>query len=976
MQIGQSKYIIFIGLTIAVILLLLHSYLDKRINCFSRDIKLQYKFEENESALKRQNISIDKARPEMLTSLQSYDGESSIRISEENTFYSLAHISNPEKDRYYCITLKTKNADKVLLVAQGDVSKSLYKTSKIIGNENGWDIIQTEFYVPPGPDINKIKLYLWNIGNETFFADELEIVSGSQKDYPVLDNENTLRIFINEEPFQRLKTYRTLAFESKQITDECKQEVPALIYADNRMMEAEIRLKGDWLDHLDGDKWSFRIKLTEDSWHGMREFSIQAPVTRDFLKEWLIHKIAIDEGLLTTRYGFTGVRINGQSRGIYAYEEHFEKQLIESQKHREGPILKFDESEFWQNMFRSLDAEYAYQTSEIIPFSGKKTIKDSTLYRHFLAGQNMLDAFRWHSEPAGNIFDVNKTAGSFALMDCLLGQHGLRWHNQRFYFNPVTYSLQPIIFDCYVYKAKQTPDNPIMGFTGNTSMNPATKRYFNLFNDTVFSSAYYRAIKKFSDPGFLEYYKSKYKHELDSLEKILSLEYKWYTYETSDIEQRMSQVNKQIPYFHSLCYTDSVPAVIRQLKEQGGKPEGSARTLLKCELNAYKDGENVVILSTSDKPFNITGLGSKKKKKESFTYSGDKFIESEIYKTFKIHNPHQYKYLYFTNDSSHEDKVIIHPFPAPGSGNARTDFTEKNLIDTCYLKGGVYVFDEGEYHFSQPLVIPASSSLTIKAGATLEFSNSAGILSYSPVQILGTAEKAVTIKSTDTCSAYLTVISAGKPSLVEYCQFEGQNTFKYKGWQLTGGVTFYESDVIIRNSSFANNLCEDALNIIRSHFDVSGSSFINTFADGFDSDFCTGNLSYGRFEYTGNDAIDFSGSVINIENCRMNNIGDKAVSGGEHSTLTLNELTIDHAVTGIASKDLSVIKGKNIRIKNVDYGTLLLQKKPEYGPATLILDNSSIENAKHNYLVETGSVFQWNGEKTEGDKQNLNTIFY
>ena len=40
--------------------------------------------------------------------------------------------------------------------------------------------------------------------------------------------------------------------------------------------------------------------------------------------------------------------LNGKNLGIYALEEHFDKALIESNKFREGPILKFDESILWE----------------------------------------------------------------------------------------------------------------------------------------------------------------------------------------------------------------------------------------------------------------------------------------------------------------------------------------------------------------------------------------------------------------------------------------------------------------------------------------------------------------------------------------------------------------------------------------------------------------------------------------------------
>ena len=72
------------------------------------------------------------------------------------------------------------------------------------------------------------------------------------------------------------------------------------------------------------------------------------PNTRSFSHQSVNHKLNEKEGVLTTRYSFMPVYINGVEIGVYAIEEHFEKQLLESKDKREGPILKFDEEGVWE----------------------------------------------------------------------------------------------------------------------------------------------------------------------------------------------------------------------------------------------------------------------------------------------------------------------------------------------------------------------------------------------------------------------------------------------------------------------------------------------------------------------------------------------------------------------------------------------------------------------------------------------------
>ena len=55
-----------------------------------------------------------------------------------------------------------------------------------------------------------------------------------------------------------------------------------------------------------------------------------------------------EEGLPSLRYEFRPLILNGKNLGIYALEEHFDKILVESNKFREGPILKFSEDKLWE----------------------------------------------------------------------------------------------------------------------------------------------------------------------------------------------------------------------------------------------------------------------------------------------------------------------------------------------------------------------------------------------------------------------------------------------------------------------------------------------------------------------------------------------------------------------------------------------------------------------------------------------------
>ena len=147
-------------------------------------------------------------------------------------------------------------------------------------------------------------------------------------------------------------------------------------------------------------------------------------------------------------------------------------------------------------------------------------------------------------------------------------------------------------------------------------------------------------------------------------------------------------------------------------------------------------------------------------------------------------------------------------------------------------------------------------------------------------------------------------------------------------------------------------------------------------SDAFDSDFSEGKVLETKFTNIGNDAIDFSGSQIVIKDVEINNANDKGISGGENSTLLVENTTIKAAGIGLASKDLSIIEVNNCIITDCNYGIVLLQKKPEYGPSTLILNNTLLRNSKTRSLIELGSIVIENSDTIRGTQKNCAELFY
>jgi hypothetical protein len=253
----------------------------------------------------------------------------------------------------------------------------------------------------------------------------------------------------------------------------------------------------------------------------------------------------------------------------------------------------------------------------------------------------------------------------------------------------------------------------------------------------------------------------------------------------------------------------------------------------------------------------------------------------------------------------------------------------------------------------------------------------ATFISYSPLFVKGTESSPVIFKSSDHTGKGINVFQVKTRSEVKNAVFTGLTNLQFGGWLTTCSVCFYEADVDFEKVKFEKNVnCDDALNVVRSHFNIQNCSFENTFADAFDSDFSTGVVSSTHFISAGNDALDFSGSHVLIENTTISDSGDKGISCGEQSQITIKECSVEGGNIGVAAKDNSEVQIDDSEIKYVNFGLVAFCKKPEYGPARIRANNLILKKYIYLHLIEEGSNLEFNNREIFGQERNLAKRFY
>ena len=191
----------------------------------------------------------------------------------------------------------------------------------------------------------------------------------------------------------------------------------------------------------------------------------------------------------------------------------------------------------------------------------------------------------------------------------------------------------------------------------------------------------------------------------------------------------------------------------------------------------------------------------------------------------------------------------------------------------------------------------------------------------------GSKSKPIKVISTKKNAQAFSVLLEDEHCEIKHVLFQNLGTLNKNKWNLTGAVNFYGANLKMENCKIEKNHCEDALNTIRSKIELNNLIINETYSDAYDSDFCTGTLNNIKVSYSGNDALDFSGSNVNISNCYLENIGDKGISCGEESTIKAEKINIEKAVTGIAAKDLSQVELSNILMLSIKTGLSAYIKK-------------------------------------------------
>jgi hypothetical protein len=320
--------------------------------------------------------------------------------------------------------------------------------------------------------------------------------------YFIFDNElENVIIKIDRDNLNTLELGRKNKLNGSAI-ETIEYSKAKLIYNKNDY-KIKLRVKGDRVLHwYNKDQASYKIDLRGDDriW-GLEEFSVQKPITRNYIYEYIFHKFLEFNNLISLKYFFINLSVNDNSQGIYAVEEGFSKELIERNKKKNGPIFGLNE-----------DRGVTYPNIEYDLYSKKFWLKNNPkLIESAVSKLNKLQSGQIN---VNQIFDIEKWATYFAIIDLTGNFHGSIPKSVKLYYNPVTEKFEPIGFDGH-YNSDLFQDFLIIDFMDEDNQNcdyicydrEWFLRFLKLQNRGInqkFVKIYLEKLKKISSNNFIE----------------------------------------------------------------------------------------------------------------------------------------------------------------------------------------------------------------------------------------------------------------------------------------------------------------------------------------------------------------------------------------------------------------------------------------------------------------------------------------
>lgn len=761
-----------------------------------------------------------------------------------------------------------------------------------------------------------------------------------------------LRIEVDAPDLEQLEAVVENARARGVILPEGNDYVKARCESDAGAFKAELRIKGKLTDHVQGHKWSFRVIAKKSGgFLGMKRFSLQHPGTRNYLCDWLYHRISAGEGIVALRYGFCKVEFNGDDLGVYAYEEHFGPELLEHNGRLEGPILRYDPNLYWVHRLndmagRDLDEPYAgYRAAAVDAYGSDDVVKDPDQLRYFEQAVHLLDRFRRGELHAADVFDVDRMARRHAIIDLVGGHHSMDWSDVKFYYDPAAQRIEPVSYESF----SAFPTRQLAGAYRYTGRAGAEDDLHDaLFNDSVFFRVYVHHLERLSTKAWLDSTFAALAPDLDTAAAMLYREFPYKELDRSVYYRNQDAIRSLL----------ALPKPCHAYLQHAGHDTLTLALVPVNSLPVQVDG--LVLGNKTIAPHVHTVLPSMPRRGAAdpvivrFVLNGDTVDEKHLELACRV--PGARTRL----------TVDVFPYALPGSEmseglvtqlppNVRSFpfFAVKDSARRIVVRPGAWTVD-------RDIVIPEGYRVVNEGHFSLDLRNGALLISHSSMALRWNGEVPVLITSSDSSSRGVHLIDAAGTSTFDHVDFRHLMRYAYEQ-PFTGDVSLHRSDARFTGCSFSGTgatLLDASLGTVRlEECTFRGGS------DQFEGHHVSATITGCAFSDAADDAVSLAGGTTLCENVVIATAHGIGLKATVLARITAREVRITGTTQALEGRDGAWIQMQGGAIENA--GRLGEAKKSEmrYGPVRLVLSDVRIVAPEERFIVGEGSTVMLNGER-------------
>ena len=748
-------------------------------------------------------------------------------------------------------------------------------------------------------------------------------------------NYETIELQISENDLEFMSLKREEALARGLMTNEGGNYVKSTLVYKGKKHNIDLRLKGHMTDHLQPQKWSFRIKTKKGKGiKNMSRFTLQHPGTRGYVNEWVYHKLAEKEGLMRLKYEFVKVKVNDEDWGIYALEENFSPELIENNAKKEGVFIRFSPELYWKGRIAENDrvmyaqTGIAFESSYPEALDKSNVLKSKTRKEQYLRGAYLIEQFRKGNKKGKEVFDIQKLAKLHAIIDLVGGHHSLDWSDVKYFYNAEKDIIEPVAYESFSVRETRV----IAGHNKFVEDQAGPKNFHQtLFSDEDFFRAYTKELFYVSQPEYLVNFLKEIKPELEEKSRVLNKEFWYKRFNPELYVKNQKNINGILnsnqgirAYFNqsksgeiklSVTNLEMLPIEIVQAKINGVKVDFNPIVLPVKKPNKYPDF----------KAYSIPFDGKKVKRID---------VKCQILGTGIADWKEVLMYLPTELISDNQETVT------------RSKLNHINVLVDSLNKQIVIVSGKVESN----IVIPEGYNVLVNSGTKIDFVNNSKLISYSPIKFNGEEEREIVLASSDSSFQGVELYS-NKMSAMKYV--------------FVSGVKIEEDFVKVRNghlsvfkSSFENIQTDDLFNVKKAKLTFKKSLIQNVVGIGIKAEKSKLIIAESALNT-------ISKSAIKLGNCSIAvNVSSiakaKTAIKLENQSVLNGNFIINNCKTGLSVREGSNVNLNTLSIKNSETGIKAVSEKEGAGFTSIKIKSLITKELKERFNVDNKTNFEVN----------------